>query len=331
MNLRHFIMSFMVLPVCLFAADKGVQVESLQIASIVVPHLDIAVAQWAAGTGTQFGPISEKTWNVDCHGSNTKVTLRSASSVSNSPFIELVEVNPAIGPWKCQGEVASPPGFLVFAVDNLEESGAVMESTGMKKVASAQCHIPVVPIHGKSPVAISGFSIYEGVEGILVKLITADLLSSEGDNEAGLAIGYISHVNLAVNNLNAVQKQLQEALSLRWAPPVTTKKVPYYFPCKDKTQNTDITLVTSIGQTPVIQLEQATPHLGVWEGVDKSYNYHVAYRIPSGTMAAVDAQMQSAGYTLNTYREVKGHGTVRAFYTTPSNIWIQVVDEAFDP
>jgi hypothetical protein len=65
-----------------------------------VLDLEAVTNQWAAGVGTEFGPITSSVHRVDFPGvGSASVTLRHVFSVAGAPFVELVQADPPIGPW----------------------------------------------------------------------------------------------------------------------------------------------------------------------------------------------------------------------------------------
>lgn len=338
MKFRSIFMSLFTIPACLFAvanfqeahakdchADchpQEVHVGPLEVATVVVPDLDAIIIQWALGTGTEFGPISEHTWEVLVDGNWREVSLRHAYSVRGSPFLELVEANPPIGPWAPQTDVGSAPGFLVYAVDSVCQVGAKLEANGLELVARSSTG-------RKSPHTDTEFAIYRGLNGILVELITYSLVPTGGGvnvSPVPFDLGPIVHTDIAVQDQEAASIQLANALTVDWLA-FPANNVPFVFPDGVHFVDTNVLASTTV---PVIELEFVTPPLGPWASTDHSYNYHVAYRIPAGTMAAAITQMQNAGFTLNTSIGSPSLGIILAFFSTTDNVWIEIVDERFD-
>lgn len=285
---------------------------SLDIAGYVVPNVEFARNQWSAGTGTLFGPITQQRCKVFLpHGVKKEILLKSTRSIRNNPTLELVEANPAIGPWAPQTDSGSGPGYFGYIVDNIHQSGATLRSAGMKEIALCD----------------SGFAFYRGINGLLFKLITSHLFVSKGGYYP-TDLGPITHVDVAIQNFEGVRDQLSDALDVIWSE-VSYPNTPFTFP--DGTHNVDI----RVGVTdtrPLIELEFAAPPLGVFGSTNTSYNYHVTYTVPAGTMDAVNTQMLDAGFVLNTYFTAEGFGLVLGYYVSPeTDAWIEIVDERFDP
>lgn len=288
------------------------QLGPLQVATVVVNNLDSAMEQWSAGTGTQFNPVESEDVFVKTSQSGWHlIRLKSALSVRNGPFLELVQATPAIGPWAHQKNIGSTPGYQVYVVNNIDQAGSRLVSAGMKKIARA-CN----------------FSIYQGANGILIKLMKSGSLPAGKINvpQAAIDLGGISHTDIAIQNLPSTRDQLAQALNINWTE-FDSNNVPFDFTDGVHLVNTSVLASTS---KPVIELELVTPPLGVWATTTSSYNFHVAYTVPAGSVSAVDLQMKAANYTLNTYINFPGIGMILTYYTNSDNIWIEVVDVRFD-
>lgn len=289
------------------------QVGALAIAGVIVPDLEAAMSQWSAGTGTQFGSIIEQTSEVLLPNGNWQtVQLRSAFSKRNAPFLELIEATPAIGPWAPQTDIGSAPGYLGYAVDNINKAAAILRASGMQRVARSD----------------SDFSFYQGANGVLIKLVDKSFLPAAGTNipQAPIDLGSISHTDIAVQDIVTVRNQLTQALNTTWTN--------FYFPnnpfiFEDGVHYTDA-YVSASNTTPVIELEDIKPPLGIFASTDTTYNFHVSYTVPAGTVPAIDAQMQNAGFTLVTSAVIPGFGLILAYYENSDKVSIEVVDEQFD-
>jgi len=311
-------MFFFVLSVCLFVkAQNGpplVSLGNLQMTSIVVNDLGAAVAQWSAGTGSQFYNITTTSYIVFLPDQTPiKVTLQSATTVHSNPILELVKATPAVGPWAPQTGPGGAPGHLVYVVPNVHQVDFTMQNSGLTRVAFSG----------------NNFAFYQADNGVLVKVITQDLLPPVGGvnvPQAPFDLGAIVHVDISVQEFYPLKAQFSKLFSLNWIQ-IDFPNSPINF--TDGVQYVDIKLAAA-DSNPVIELEGITPALGVFTNSFSSYNLHPSYAVPPGTVSAAMAQMLAANFTLNTYVSITGIGPVLSFFTTPQNFWIEIVDEDFD-
>jgi len=314
MKLRNFFMGLFILPASLIADQPIVDLGPLQVASVVVNDLEAAVAQWSAGTGTEFSPITTNDYIVFLSDGGPKhVTIKSAYSIYSNPFLELIEVTPAIGPWAPQTGPGSTVGYQVYAVSNIHQVDATMVNAGLTKVAFSG----------------NKFAFYQAANGLLVKVINQNLLPPTGGvntPQAPIDIGPIKHADMAIVDSETLKQQFGTLLSINWSVFQFTN-TPMTFP--EGTELVDVDVVVS-DKIPQIQFEKITPPLGVFASSPTSYTFHPAYVVPAGTMDAVRAQMESAGFVLNTYVILPDVGLVLAYFVGPGNYWIEVVDARFD-
>lgn len=179
-----------------------------------VDDLDAVKSQFAAATGTQFGPVVTSTAQVDLPGHDSvTVQFRRTFSVRGAPFVEFVEASPAIGPWSASPSHSSH--FISYAVDDVAAAGVVLEQAGMTQAA----------VSGQS------FAIWVGAEDILVKLVDNDLVPEVGgvnESQAAIDLGPLVATSHAACDIGAVRTQLSNALGVSWKLPLTAVLVGDY-------------------------------------------------------------------------------------------------------
>lgn len=318
-------MCLFTLPVCLFADSEDTQtivaksppivnLGSLQASALVVDNLEAALSMWSAGTGAEFSPVTTD----DCvvflsSGGPTHVTIRSAYSVYSDPFIELVEANPPVGPWAPQVDSNNAVGYQVYAVSNIHQVDATMVNAGLTKIAFSG----------------NKFAFYKAANGLLIKVINEKLLPPSGGTnipQAPIDIGPVKHTDVAVRDQDTLKTQFSTLFSINWTDFAFTDN-PITFP--EGTVLVDVNVAVS-DAIPQIQLEKITPPLTVFNSTLTTYDFHPAYVVPAGTMDAVRAQMEAAGFTLNTYVTLPGFGLVLSYYSGLEKIFIEIVDARFD-
>lgn len=314
MKLCNFLIGLIILPVTIFADPPIVNLGSLQASSLVVSDLEAAIAKYSAGTGTLFSPITTTSQVVFLsEGGPVHVTLKSAYSVYSNPFLELVEANPPVGPWAPQTDPTLGAGYQVFAVQNVHQVDATMQAAGLTKVASSG----------------NKFAFFKAANNLLIKVINQDLLPPTGGvniPQAPIDIGPVVHTDLAVRDQDTLKAQFGQLFSLNWTD-FNFASTPMTFPQGDLL--IDVSVAVSDAE-PQIQLEKITPPLTVFKSSFTTYNFHPAYVVPGGTMDAVRAQMEAAGFALNTYVILPDFGLVLSYYTGLENHWIEIVDARFD-
>lgn len=314
MKLRSLFIFLLILPLYLWG-DNSVTLGSLQVSGLVVSNLEDSMNKWSAGTGTEFGPIIERTYNVALPGNaHQHVTVRSAFSVRGNPFLELVQVDNPIGPWAPQPDPSFVPGYIGYVVKDIKEAGDMLAAAGMVEIANSG----------------NKFTFYQGVNGIIIKLIKEDVLpSSPGDNtpQADMDFGPIVHTDVSVSLIEGVKTQLGSVLGITWND-VFFPGTPWtYYP--EGVVLGDVHVAASI-EEPEIELENITPGYEVFGVSPTVYNWHVAYRVPTGTIPAAMAQMEAAGFILKTSAELTGLGIVLVFYATPDGAFVEIVDALVD-
>jgi hypothetical protein len=298
---------------CSFPTDVG----SVQVGTTVVSNIVNAVAQWSAGTGTQFDPITETKCNVYLkNGNHVKFLIKSAYSVTSTPFIELTEVQPALGPWKPQNGPGGSVGYQVYAVENIHHVNLLMLNAKFKKIA----------------ICGNDFAFYKGKNGTLVKIIKESLLPPMGRTavpQAPMYFGIPSHIDLAIVKYAALKKQYAKILGVPSGPVFTEYfATGAVFNFSGVLVPVDVQVAVS-NTFPTMQYENVTPYLGVFACSSKTYNYHPAWTVPAGTVPTANDQMIAAGFTLNSSVSVEGLGLILGYYVY-EDYWIEVVDARFD-
>lgn len=291
-------------------------VGSVQVGTTVVTDLENAVAQWSAGTGTQFDPITQTNCNVYLKNGNcVNFLIKSAYSVTSSPFIELTEVQPALGPWKPQKGPGGSVGYQVYAVENIHHVNLLMLNAKFKKIA----------------ICGDDFVFYKGKNGTLVKIIQEALLPPMGRTQipqAPMDFGIPSHIDLSIVKYAALKKQYAQILGVPTGPIFTEFfATGAVFDFSGVIVPVDVQVAVS-NTFPTMQYENVTPYLGVFACSSKTYNYHPAWTVPAGTVPAANDQMIAAGFTLNT--SVVYEGELILTYYKRADDWIEVVDARFD-
>lgn len=291
-------------------------VGSVQVGTTVVTNLASVVAQWSAGTGLEFDPITETPCVVHLKNKSVVVLIKSAYSVRSSPFIELTEVSPAVGPWKPQKAAGGSVGYQVYAVDNIHHVNLLMLDAKFKKVA----------------ICGDDFAIYKGKNGTLVKIIKETNLPPMGRTQtpqAPMDFGIPSHIDLAIVKYAALKKQYAKILGVSSGPVFTEFfATNALFNFSGVMVPVDVQVAVS-NTLPTMQYENVTPQLGVFACTSKTYNYHPAWTVPAGTVPTANDQMIAAGFTLNSSVDIPGLGLILAYYVC-EDYWIEIVDARFD-
>lgn len=309
MNFCKAFFAFFMLPFLLFAEAK---VGPLNHAGIVVTDLDLAVTQWQSGTGNQFRSIQTNTYKVrlseECE--EQEVTLRSSFSNLNNPFLELVQATPAIGPWAPAEDNGKAPGYQGYAVYNIKSVGHTLKSAGFKLVAKSG----------------SKFAFYRGLNGVLIKLVRADLVppSAETNNPQALIVfGAIDHPNIVVYDYEKVKNQLAQALSLTWFEPDFNFPATPFLYAGIGIVPTDIRFTPS-NTSPVIFIGDAKPHLGPFAASPTTSGFRIVYNAPAGSVPLYRDQLIAAGFALNASVEIPPGNLINAIFTAPQGYWLEV-------
>lgn len=294
-------------------------IGTVQVCTIVVTDLKNVIAQWEQGTGMKYRNIVKTKCNVRLgNGSHQQVTIKSSYSIDSSPFMELVEVNPAVGPWAPQNGVGGAPGYQGFAVQNVKRAHRFMSEAGFDRIAHYE----------------NDFAIYRGQNGLLVKLIKDTLLPPIGEPNiptAPIVFGKISHVDVAILKYSKVKEQFEKILGV-----LPNQTYTEYFATDALMDFSGVLVETDVqvavsNTIPTIQFENVLPSLGVFACTKKTYNIHPAWTVPAFTLPDINLQMLAAGFVLDTKVDLPEFGgLILAYYTGPGDYWIEIVDVRFD-
>jgi hypothetical protein len=203
-----------------------------------------------------------------------------AFSVAGNPFVEFVQASPSIGPWAADRNDSS--GYLGYAVDDIDAAGAILQAAGMQLIAISE----------------PSFAFYQGTDGVVFEVVNKSLVpAASGVNaaQASIDLGQPSHLDIYASELTNIQNQFEQAFNLFWVPSVTFPGLPFVF-ADGSTVPVTATLLPGVGTTSVVELEQISPNAFPFASGPGFSTLRPAYAAQPGTLPAVMAQLEQAGF-----------------------------------
>jgi len=322
------------LPFDLFE-DLGVP----SVATLAVVDLDGVKSQLSAAMGIDWRDETQETRIVFLPGVGVKlVHFRRVLTKPGSPYLELVEANPPIGPWAATAD--DSPGYLGWSVDNVLLQGLQLCQAGFKKIAGVS----------------NRFAIYEGPGGVRVELVRSDLIpacSETYTSQAAIDLGAPHHLGWSINgsHIQTIKNMFAEAFSLTWEEDAVYPEIPFYFSeasgaAADGIYLMDISISGTLDLGPRIALESGEFYLSPcdcnpctdpcklspFNSTETTAVFHPGvWAVPTADVQALIAQWQNAGLVeVMSYDPGTGQ-PILAFWKGIGGILYEYNDEAIIP